>query len=142
MGTTIPRLRHTKVAGTSPTAEEFNHLQASVENYLRDSLQNTTLVDHTTGVPTTKPGPPIAAGKLVGKITLYPGTASIPKDNTVPHGFGRLARYHIGQMYSANSGQAQFDGTIYNSPNNPIPDQQLVLRITGTVPVTLDLWLF
>lgn len=137
MSTVLPKLRRTKVSGKTPTAEDFNHLQASTENFLRDFAQNTTQVDMSTGSPVVSQGSPVALGKQLASVTLQPTTPMVngqPVYNAVNHGLGRPARYHIGQM----SGPT----TVYNAPGNRLPNQQLYLGITGTEPVTVDIWVY
>jgi hypothetical protein len=135
----LPKLRRTKVVGVVK-AEDFDHHQQSVENYVRAVVDNTTLIDYQTGAPVQSKvkGNPVSQGTQVLNLLIDPSKQAVQ----VNHNYGRPAQYHITSIEFPDplpaAGAAP--ATVFNAPGNTIPNQALLLQVTGTARVIISLW--
>ena len=112
MAIKLPQLEKI-TAKMAPTAEQFNRLQLKLDDLVRAMYRLS----------------PTMEAQQVDVVLDPNGTgASTPVD----HNLGRTAKWWIGNL-------SEFI-QVANDPTNPLPNKQLLLRISGNGPISCTVW--
>ena len=114
MAIKLPQLEKI-TAKTAPTAEQFNRLQLKLDDLVRAMYRLS----------------PTMEAQQVDVVLDPNGTgASTPVD----HNLGRTAKWWIGNQSKPC--------TVYNDAKNPLPNKQVLLKLSGTTtgPISCTVW--